>query len=122
MCLPHGDEYIQQDEDILHCFCRKPDDGREYLICEGDCKGWFHVSCVGLEHLTKQELNALTYICPSCQLSELKQKLSKKDTIIDGLENQIKTERSKQSTKIESHVSEIRAKNNDLTVEIARLK
>ncbi|EEB06282.1 Set1C PHD Finger protein Spf1 [Schizosaccharomyces japonicus yFS275] len=51
------------DQKPLYCVCRKPDDGRWMLGCDG-CENWFHGSCVGIPE-TFNDL-VLQYFCPSC--------------------------------------------------------
>ncbi|KAJ9125839.1 hypothetical protein QFC24_002623 [Naganishia onofrii] len=41
----------ESDEDEeLHCLCRKPEDGKTMIQCD-DCDVWYHLACVKLRHV-----------------------------------------------------------------------
>ena len=120
----------------LFCTCKQPwEDGLLYLDCVGPCKGWFHLKCVGLSHLSEKELNVLTYVCSECQITDLTEShkretekrlelLQKKMLIIEGLEAEV--EREKEKTQIKtSHFSQqneqLKVDNKKLCDEVNRL-
>lgn len=37
-----------EDDDQLFCICRKPDDHRMMIGCDGPCDDWFHLNCVSM--------------------------------------------------------------------------
>ena len=46
---------IEIDNLPLYCYCKKEDEGRIKIGCDGDnCSiGWFHADCLGLESVPK---------------------------------------------------------------------
>lgn len=48
------------------CFCNTTKDNEKSIRCD-ECEGFFHLSCVGLSHVSDADLdNIEKYICPFC--------------------------------------------------------
>ena len=93
------------------CICNLPDDGRLYIDCEGGCLGWYHASCVGLGHMSADELNEYTLVCTKCKVSEannlhqakineLEELITKKNMVIVVLESGVQKEKEKAQIKV----------------------
>lgn len=69
--VPDEDEDMSGDEDVdaseddqLYCICRKPDDHKYMIGCDGGCDNWFHGKCV---NITEEDGKLIDkYICPNC--------------------------------------------------------
>lgn len=46
-----------------YCICKKPDDGRWMIGCDG-CDDWFHGDCVGMDQNKAQLI--IKFMCPNC--------------------------------------------------------
>ena len=53
-----------EDENVVYCICRKPDNHTWMIGCDGVCKDWFHGKCVGVRQEDGELLDR--YICPDC--------------------------------------------------------
>lgn len=53
------------DDNTLYCICRKPDNHRWMIGCDGGCDDWFHGSCVDM--LQSEEDLVDKFICPNCE-------------------------------------------------------
>lgn len=42
------DDEDYDEDDQLYCICRKPDDHRMMIGCDGPCAEWFHLDCVNM--------------------------------------------------------------------------
>ena len=124
-----------QDQEVF-CTCKQPwSDGALYLDCVGPCKGWYHLKCVGLSHLSPKELAVLTYVCSECQIIDLTEDhkretekrlelIQKKNLIIEGLEAEVKNEKEKTQIKtshFEQQNGQLKEDNKKLCDEVNRL-
>lgn len=53
-------EYEGQE---IYCICRKPDNGKWMIACDG-CDDWFHGDCVKMREVDTELVEQ--YICPNC--------------------------------------------------------
>ncbi|KAF1843199.1 uncharacterized protein K460DRAFT_378397 [Cucurbitaria berberidis CBS 394.84] len=62
---PSDDEGESSEDHNLYCLCRKPDNHRWMIGCDGGCDDWFHGDCINM----KQSEEALVdrFICPNCE-------------------------------------------------------
>jgi len=44
-----GDDDDYDDDTALYCLCRKPDDHKVMIGCDGPCEDWFHMKCVDMD-------------------------------------------------------------------------
>ena len=54
-----------EDDDAIFCICRKPDNHRWMIACDGGCEDWFHGSCVDMRQEDENLIDK--YICPNCE-------------------------------------------------------
>lgn len=54
----------QEPEEQVYCICRKPEEGRFMVACDGPCDDWYHGSCVGVT--AKEALKMDKYFCEYC--------------------------------------------------------
>ena len=53
------------DSADVFCICRRPDNHKWMIACDGGCEDWFHGSCV---HIKEEDGNLIDkYICPGCE-------------------------------------------------------
>lgn len=70
--------------DELFCVCRRPDDHRWMIACDGGCNDWYHGECIDL---TEQQGGLIDkYICPKCEF-EGKKSLWKPLCRVDGCDD-----------------------------------
>ncbi|MES9880808.1 MAG: hypothetical protein ABW185_08000 [Sedimenticola sp.] len=106
----------------LYCICRKPEDNREYVGCDG-CKEWFHFDCVGYDkHPSKIDL---PYYCFMCQIDrsrldkiesrkgEASGRCEEEDQSRDNEEN----EKYKFDCEVAKHANEYQESRNEDTVD-----
>jgi COMPASS component SPP1 len=62
---PTDDEGDSSEDTALYCICRKPDNHRWMIGCDGGCDDWFHGSCVNMEQADEDLVDR--FICPLCQ-------------------------------------------------------
>ncbi|KAJ4361881.1 COMPASS (complex proteins associated with Set1p) component [Neocucurbitaria cava] len=62
---PSDDEGESSEDHNLYCICRKPDNHKWMIGCDGGCDDWFHGDCINM----KQADEALVdkFICPLCE-------------------------------------------------------
>lgn len=53
------------DDNTLYCICRKPDNHKWMIGCDGGCDDWFHGSCVDMAHADEDLVDK--FICPNCE-------------------------------------------------------
>lgn len=46
------------------CICQKPDDGTKMIGCDGGCKNWFHIKCMGIS--AEDQRGISMFICTNC--------------------------------------------------------
>jgi hypothetical protein len=56
-----GDEDDDDDDGQLFCICRKPDDHKWMIGCDGGCDDWFHGRCVNMKEEDAELIDQ--YIC-----------------------------------------------------------
>jgi COMPASS component SPP1 len=59
------DEADSSDDNTLYCICRKPDNHRWMIGCDGGCDDWFHGSCVDMAQADEDLVDK--FICPNCE-------------------------------------------------------
>ncbi|KAI9891379.1 MAG: hypothetical protein M1814_002892 [Vezdaea aestivalis] len=67
-----GDTYMADGDDgddgaEVYCICRKPDNHKWMIACDG-CDDWFHGSCVSINEKEQNLVNQ--FFCPSCEKSD----------------------------------------------------
>jgi COMPASS component SPP1 len=62
---PSDDEAESSDDNTLYCICRKPDNHRWMIGCDGGCEDWFHGSCVNMNQADEDLVDK--FICPNCE-------------------------------------------------------
>lgn len=62
---PTDDEGDSSDDNALYCICRKPDNHRWMIGCDGGCDDWFHGSCVNMAQADEDLVDR--FICPLCE-------------------------------------------------------
>lgn len=61
---PDPEDSEVSDPDSLYCICRKPDNHKFMIGCDGGCDDWFHGKCV---HVRKEDEPLIDkFICPNC--------------------------------------------------------
>ncbi|KAF1967163.1 hypothetical protein BU23DRAFT_559599 [Bimuria novae-zelandiae CBS 107.79] len=61
---PTDDEGESSDDNALYCICKKPDNHRWMIACDGGCEDWFHGSCVNMAQEDEDLVDK--FICPLC--------------------------------------------------------
>jgi COMPASS component SPP1 len=56
---------VDTDSDEVYCICRKPDDHKYMIGCDGGCDNWFHGKCVNISEEDGKLIDK--YICPNCE-------------------------------------------------------
>jgi COMPASS component SPP1 len=51
-------------EDEIYCICRRPDDHKYMIGCDGGCDNWFHGACVNITEAKGKLIDK--YICERC--------------------------------------------------------
>ncbi|KAF2274943.1 uncharacterized protein EI97DRAFT_401575, partial [Westerdykella ornata] len=59
------EEQGSSDDTALYCICRKPDNHRWMIGCDGGCDDWFHGSCVDMVQSDEDLVDK--FICPNCE-------------------------------------------------------
>ena len=59
------DEAESSDDNALYCICRKPDNHKWMIGCDGGCDDWFHGSCVDMVQSDEDLVDK--FICPNCE-------------------------------------------------------
>jgi hypothetical protein len=61
----YGDDAEDDDgEDEVYCICRKPDDHKYMIGCDGGCSDWFHGTCVNISEDQGRLIDR--FICVAC--------------------------------------------------------
>ncbi|PSN68097.1 hypothetical protein BS50DRAFT_357037 [Corynespora cassiicola Philippines] len=63
----HSDEdpADTSDDNAIYCICRKPDNHRWMIGCDGGCDDWFHGDCVKMNQADEALVDK--FICPLCE-------------------------------------------------------
>ncbi|KAF2994383.1 hypothetical protein E8E13_002145 [Curvularia kusanoi] len=62
----HDDDDGESSEDHnLYCICKKPDNHKWMIGCDGGCDDWFHGDCVNMKAADENLLDK--FICPLCE-------------------------------------------------------
>ncbi|KAF2656206.1 hypothetical protein K491DRAFT_597415 [Lophiostoma macrostomum CBS 122681] len=59
------DDAESSEDDTLYCICRKPDNHKWMIGCDGGCDDWFHGSCVNMQQADEDLVDK--FICPNCE-------------------------------------------------------
>ena len=62
---PSDDEGDSSEDHNLYCICRKPDNHKWMIGCDGGCDDWFHGECVNLKQADEGLVDR--FICPLCK-------------------------------------------------------
>ncbi|KAJ4374653.1 COMPASS (complex proteins associated with Set1p) component [Didymella sp. IMI 355093] len=62
----HDDDDGESSEDHnLYCICKKPDNHKWMIGCDGGCDDWFHGDCVNMKQADENLVDR--FICPLCE-------------------------------------------------------
>jgi COMPASS component SPP1 len=62
----HDDDDGESSEDHnLYCICKKPDNHKWMIGCDGGCDDWFHGDCVNMKQADEKLVDK--FICPMCE-------------------------------------------------------
>jgi COMPASS component SPP1 len=63
----HGsdDDGESSEDHNLYCLCKKPDNHRWMIGCDGGCDDWFHGDCVNMKQADEELVDR--FICPLCE-------------------------------------------------------
>ncbi|KAL5116846.1 COMPASS (complex proteins associated with Set1p) component [Pleosporales sp. CAS-2024a] len=59
------DEGDSSEDHNLYCICKKPDNHRWMIGCDGGCDDWFHGDCINMKQADEELVDK--FICPSCE-------------------------------------------------------
>ncbi|OAG13617.1 hypothetical protein CC77DRAFT_1002868 [Alternaria alternata] len=59
------DEGDSSEDHNLYCICKKPDNHKWMIGCDGGCDDWFHGDCVNMKQADEQLVDK--FICPQCE-------------------------------------------------------
>jgi COMPASS component SPP1 len=59
------DEGESSEDHNLYCICRKPDNHKWMIGCDGGCDDWFHGDCVNMKQADEELVDK--FICPHCE-------------------------------------------------------
>lgn len=62
---PSDDEGSSSEDNTLYCICKKPDNHKWMIGCDGGCDDWFHGSCVNMNQTDEDLVDK--FICPLCE-------------------------------------------------------
>jgi COMPASS component SPP1 len=65
---PSDDEGESSEDSALYCICRKPDNHKWMIGCDGGCDDWFHGSCVNMQQADEALVDK--FICPNCEQND----------------------------------------------------
>ena len=130
-------EEPQNMEDELLCTCKQPYDKDKFMVGCDFCEEWFHTECLGMRFENEEASKGIIgYVCTSCQdhygedipgyeylkheVSELKELLDKKNSIIleetnraKNLQEELRIATKAKTSKIKE-VERLRQSNTDL--------
>ena len=63
----HGsdDDGDSSEDHNLYCLCKKPDNHKWMIGCDGGCDDWFHGDCVNMKQADEELVDR--FICPLCE-------------------------------------------------------
>ncbi|KAH7082401.1 hypothetical protein FB567DRAFT_531204 [Paraphoma chrysanthemicola] len=63
----HGsdDDGESSEDHNLYCICKKPDNHRWMIGCDGGCDDWFHGDCINMKQADEELVDK--FICPQCE-------------------------------------------------------
>jgi COMPASS component SPP1 len=59
------DDGDSSEDHNLYCLCKKPDNHRWMIGCDGGCDDWFHGDCVNMKQADEELVDK--FICPLCE-------------------------------------------------------
>jgi COMPASS component SPP1 len=59
------DEGDSSEDHNLYCICKKPDNHKWMIGCDGGCDDWFHGDCVNMKQADEELVDK--FICPQCE-------------------------------------------------------
>ncbi|KAF2824611.1 hypothetical protein CC86DRAFT_371183 [Ophiobolus disseminans] len=59
------DEGESSEDHNLYCLCKKPDNHKWMIGCDGGCDDWFHGDCVNMKQADEELVDK--FICPGCE-------------------------------------------------------
>jgi COMPASS component SPP1 len=62
---PHDDDDDSSEDHNLYCICKKPDNHKWMIGCDGGCDDWFHGDCVDMKQADEHLVDK--FICPMCE-------------------------------------------------------
>lgn len=92
---PTDDEGDSSEDNSLYCICRKPDNHRWMIGCDGGCDDWFHGSCVNMVQADEDLVDR--FICPLCEEKGRGQTTWKPMCRRDGCRKPARTTKGKES-------------------------
>lgn len=96
VAMPDDDEASGSDSNEVFCICRKPDDHRVMIGCDGPCDDWFHLNCVGMTEAKTKLVQK--WFCPNCT-EQGNATLWKRMCRLPGCENPARLEDTKNLSK-----------------------
>jgi COMPASS component SPP1 len=59
------DDGDSSEDHNLYCICKKPDNHKWMIGCDGGCDDWFHGDCVNMKQADEELVDK--FICPQCE-------------------------------------------------------
>jgi COMPASS component SPP1 len=59
------DDGESSEDHNLYCICKKPDNHRWMIGCDGGCDDWFHGDCINMKQADEELVDK--FICPQCE-------------------------------------------------------
>lgn len=59
------DDGESSEDHNLYCICKKPDNHKWMIGCDGGCDDWFHGDCVNMKQADEELVDR--FICPQCE-------------------------------------------------------
>jgi COMPASS component SPP1 len=59
------DDGDSSEDHNLYCICKKPDNHKWMIGCDGGCDDWFHGDCVNMKQADEELVDR--FICPQCE-------------------------------------------------------
>ena len=60
-----SDDDDSSEDHNLYCLCKKPDNHKWMIGCDGGCDDWFHGDCVNMKQADEELVDK--FICPMCE-------------------------------------------------------